>query len=70
MAIRYIVEFLWFFIIWYIFPFWYAAPREIWQPWFGPCAEISYKSEIFLKPIQRFLFHSQSLLKVEEAKKL
>jgi hypothetical protein len=38
MAIWYSVEFLWYIyvvILWYIFPFWYAVPRKIWQSCWG-----------------------------------
>jgi hypothetical protein len=36
MAICYILlPFGYVMVIWYIFPFWYVAPRKIWQPWPG-----------------------------------
>jgi hypothetical protein len=25
---------VYFMVIWYILPFWYVVPREIWQPWY------------------------------------
>jgi hypothetical protein len=33
---RYYGYFVYFLVIWYIFPFWYVVVGKIWQPWPPP----------------------------------